>query len=488
MIQALRTRLSRWSASKNFYFVASSLVTAFAGLIRFFDLSSPSVLIFDETYYVKDAWTLGQNGSERAWPDNPNPNFESGNVNSYLDQAQYVVHPPIGKWVIYLGMLLFGADNSFGWRFSVALLGTLAVPLIIATARLLTGSKVYAVAAGLLLAIEGQSIVLSRTSILDGVLAFFVLLGFYFLVLDQQSWLRKLRSAGEGKLSVGYRPYLFASGIALGLATGTKWSGLYFVAFFGLFVAFSELGFRRALGGNQRDGFLQAIFSFISLVPVSVAVYILGWSGWIFGTNGWGRNPEQGWVKPLWDYHLNALGFHTGLTSEHSYEAGAFSWLINLRPTAFYFERYETATAVCPLPENCTIAVTALAHPLIWLLGLISIAWVIWIWIRNKDHRAGLISIAFLAGWLPWAFFPERTTFQFYATVFAPYFVLAFVYSLHRARRKAIVRRRISETENFQIWLMIFALLLFVFFASIWLGIPTTDWFWQIHMWLPSWV
>ena len=147
-------------------------------------------MIFDETYYVKDAWTLGQNGSERAWPDNPNPNFESGNVNSYLDQAQYVVHPPIGKWVIYLGMLLFGADNSFGWRFSVALLGTLAVPLIIATARLLTGSKLYAVAAGLLLAIEGQSIVLSRTSILDGVLAFFVLLGFYFLVLDQQSWLR----------------------------------------------------------------------------------------------------------------------------------------------------------------------------------------------------------------------------------------------------------------------------------------------------------
>lgn len=484
----MRTRISRWSASKNFYWVSTSLITAFAGLIRFLDLGSPSVLIFDETYYVKDAWTLGQNGSERAWPENPNPNFENGDVNSYLDQAQYVVHPPIGKWVIYLGMMLFGADNSFGWRFSVALLGTLAIPLVIACARLLTGSQVYAVAAGLLLAIEGQSIVLSRTAILDGILAFFVLLGFWFLVLDQKSWLAKLRSASGSALPLGYRPYLFASGVALGLATGTKWSGLYFIAFFGLFVAVSEFGFRKALGGKPGGAILQGVFSFLSLVPIAIAVYVIGWSGWIFGTNGWGRNPQQGWVKPLWEYHLNALNFHTGLTSEHSYEAGAFSWLINLRPTAFYFERYETATAVCPLPQNCTIAVTELAHPFIWLLGLISIIAVIWIWIAKKNHYAGLISIAFLAGWLPWAFFPERTTFQFYSTVFAPYFVLAIVFLLHRARRKSIRMNNLEQVEKFQLRLLAIAIVIFIFFASLWLGIPTTDWYWQIQMWLPSWV
>ncbi len=486
----MRTRISSWAASKYFYPLASFVITLLAGLIRFLDLNSPSVLVFDETYYVKDAWTLGQNGTERAWPDNPNPNFESGMVDTYLDQAQYVVHPPIGKWVIYLGMMLFGADNSFGWRFSVALLGTLAIPLIIACARILTGSKVYATSAGLLLAIEGQSIVLSRTAILDGILAFFVLLAFYLLLRDQKSWLKKLRTAAAlgQKLPLNYRPSLIAAGLVLGLATGTKWSGLYFVAFFGLFVAASEIGYRKALGASFGSGVLQSVFSFLSLVPISIGVYVIGWSGWIFGTNGWGRNPDKGWLIPLWDYHLNARGFHTGLSSEHNYEAGAFSWLINLRPTAFYFERYETATAACPIPQNCTIAVTALAHPLIWLAGLVCIICAIWIWIRKKDHSAGLIAVAFLAGWLPWAFFPERTTFQFYATVFAPYFVLAIVYVLHRSRRKAITRNRLEAAEKFQLRLLLISIAMFFFFASLWLGIPTTDWFWQIQMWLPSWV
>ena len=36
----------------------------------------------------------------------------------------YVVHPPVGKWVIGLGEQMFGL-TPFGWRFMVALLGTL---------------------------------------------------------------------------------------------------------------------------------------------------------------------------------------------------------------------------------------------------------------------------------------------------------------------------------------------------------------------------
>lgn len=490
MIDAIRGRIALWATRPNFFWLGTLGITVFGGIIRFLDLGSPNVLIFDETYYVKDAYTLGQNGAEQAWPENPNPAFEQGMVDSYLKQAQYVVHPPIGKWVIYLGMLLFGADNSFGWRFSVALLGTLAIPLIIQIARLLTGSKLYALIAGLLLAIEGQAIVLSRTSILDGILMFFVLLGFYFVVLDQTKWREKLRSAAANSrtMPLGYRPYLMLAGIALGLATGTKWSGLYFVAFFGLYVALSEFFYRKQLGEKGLRQLWQFPFSFLSLVPISIFVYLLGWSGWIFGTNGWNRNPDQGWLRPLFQYHLDALGFHTGLSSEHNYEAGAWSWLLNLRPTAFYFERYETATAVCPIEPNCTVAVTALAHPLIWLVGIIAVLVTIWLWIRRPSQTAGLIAIGFLAGWLPWTLFPERTTFQFYAVVLSPFLILATVYVFQLSRRKAVLRRRLAQAERFQVRLLLLAILLFFFFASLWLGIPTTDWYWRIQMWLPSWI
>jgi dolichyl-phosphate-mannose--protein O-mannosyl transferase len=150
--------------------------------MRFINLSSPSTLVFDETYYVKDAYTLGQFGSERIWPEDANASFEAGNPDVFTDVASYVVHPPLGKWVIWLGIYLFGAESSFGWRFSTALLGTLAVPLLILIARKLTQSHGFASIAGLLLALEGQSIVLSRTAILDGILTFFVLLATWLLL------------------------------------------------------------------------------------------------------------------------------------------------------------------------------------------------------------------------------------------------------------------------------------------------------------------
>ena len=38
------------------------LVTAFAAFLRFYRLATPHALIFDETYYAKDAWSILQHG------------------------------------------------------------------------------------------------------------------------------------------------------------------------------------------------------------------------------------------------------------------------------------------------------------------------------------------------------------------------------------------------------------------------------------------
>ena len=51
-----------------------------------------------------------------------------------------VVHPPVGKWVIAVGEQLFGVTSSFGWRFSVALLGTLSILMVGRAARRMFGS------------------------------------------------------------------------------------------------------------------------------------------------------------------------------------------------------------------------------------------------------------------------------------------------------------------------------------------------------------
>ncbi|MBD4501620.1 phospholipid carrier-dependent glycosyltransferase, partial [Xanthomonas citri pv. citri] len=89
-----------------------------------------------------------------------------------------VVHPPLGKWLIGLGMLAFGPDNGVGWRFSAAVAGTLSVLLVaLATQHLLRSVSLGAVA-GLLLAVEGHHLVMSRIGLLDIFLSFFVLAAF----------------------------------------------------------------------------------------------------------------------------------------------------------------------------------------------------------------------------------------------------------------------------------------------------------------------
>ena len=136
----------------------------------------------------------------------------------------------------------------------------MAIPLIIAVARLLIGNRVFALLAGLFLALEGQSIVLSRTSILDGILAFFVLLAFYFLLLDRRDISKVLNGAALAKrdFTLSLRPWLWAMALALGLASGVKWSGLYFLAIFGLYTFFADWITRQRLGLKLLPAVLQA--------------------------------------------------------------------------------------------------------------------------------------------------------------------------------------------------------------------------------------
>ena len=53
---------------------------------------------------MRDAYTLLREGNERAWAKEVSKAaFERGDIDSYLPDHQYVVHPPVGKWVIALG-------------------------------------------------------------------------------------------------------------------------------------------------------------------------------------------------------------------------------------------------------------------------------------------------------------------------------------------------------------------------------------------------
>ena len=109
-------------------------------------------------------------------------------------EHSYVVHPPMGKWLIAVGEWAFGM-NPFGWRFMVALLGTLSVLLVCRIGRRLMRSTALGCLAGALLAVDGLHFVMSRTALLDLIVMFWVVAAFGCLLVDRD---RSQGPAGGG--------------------------------------------------------------------------------------------------------------------------------------------------------------------------------------------------------------------------------------------------------------------------------------------------
>ena len=59
------------------------LVTAFGAFLRFNRLRVPRALIFDETYYVKDAWSILNHGVELTLVPNANAVIEAGHTHIF---------------------------------------------------------------------------------------------------------------------------------------------------------------------------------------------------------------------------------------------------------------------------------------------------------------------------------------------------------------------------------------------------------------------
>ena len=158
--------------------------------LRFNRLRVPRALIFDETYYAKDAWSILNHGVELNLVSNANTIIQAGHTNIFAPCngtsacGEYVVQPEMGKLLIAAGEWMFGL-NSFGWRFASAVFGSLAILLMCRIARRMTRSTLLGCVAGLLMSLDGLEFVLSRTGILDIFLMFFVLAAFGCIVIDR---------------------------------------------------------------------------------------------------------------------------------------------------------------------------------------------------------------------------------------------------------------------------------------------------------------
>lgn len=504
---------------------APAVVLGVAAATRLIGLDEPRTLVFDETYYVKDALSLLQLGYEGAWPEWANDDFARGMPDRASPEAAFVAHPPLGKWVIALGLATIGPHSPIGWRLGTALAGIVVVGIVMLIAHRLTRSLALATLAGGLVAIDGGAIVMSRVALLDGILTMFVLLAVLLIVLDREHarrrveiWLAR-RRAGQRATDWGpalwRRPWLLAAGVAFGLAVSVKWSALYLLAAFAVLTVVADaLDRRRAGVALWASGTLlkQAPVSAVLLLPTALAAHLVTWTGWFVTSGGYDRQwiaqggeratgilawvPEA--VQNLWHYQQSVYRYHVGESSPHAYEAPALSWPLLLRPTYMHY---------VDLGDGTASAITGIPNPLVWwasvaavivlvvgcLVAAVSAA-------RGGDARAAIASFGspwavavaltgVAAGWLPWLLYPERTMFFFYTIVITPFLVLSLVLVL-----RAVLGGPADPAPRRRLGLAVVALLvvasgaLSVFFLPLWTGLPAPIDFIRLHYWLPGWI
>jgi dolichyl-phosphate-mannose-protein mannosyltransferase len=451
-------------------------------LSRLWNITYPRNRLFDEAYYPPEAHELLTWGHE------------------YNRGYSFIVHPPLGKWLIAVGEQLFGY-NSLGWRFPSAVAGAVAVVVLARLARRLTGSTLLGMLAGLLLALDGFSFSLSRIGLLDAFLQVFVLAAVACLVVDRdrvRDQVRAVAEVGAGGFRLGPRGWRIAAGLLFGCACAVKWSGIWFLAFFAVLslfwdrAAWREAGLPRPTRVVLRRGLPGALWA---LAVVPVLTYLASFTGWFLGETSQGKawaqqHPDTAFpfvpdaLRSLWHEHAQWLRFHNGLSTPHPWESGPWSWLVDGRPILLWNPQGLTDSAGNQIVRYILMVGT----PTLWLAFTPALLWLGWRIAARRDPAATTVLVGIAAGWLTWFLNPERTMFIFYMAPVVPFFVLAVTLVLQDAigpARAEPFRRQVGLGAVCLYVSLVAAT--FVFFYPVVSGEPLSHSEWLLRMWFPSW-
>jgi len=476
---------------------ATAVITALAALTRLLNLGAPTdagTPIFDEKHYAPQAFQMLHNyGVE----DNPGYGL--------------VVHPPVGKQLIAIGEAIFGY-NGVGWRFSSAIVGIVLVALVVRIVRRISRSTLIGAIAGLLLIADGVSFVAARTALLDSFLTFFVVAAFGALIVDRDQVRERMHTALlEGRIAetpwgprLGVRWWRFGAGVLLGLAIATKWSGLFFILFFGLMSLGFDVAARRAyrvprpwFGTMRRD--LGPTAYVFGLIPLGV--YLASYAAWFssetavnryevgdsIGERQWYQPPDA--IRSLWHYTYKAYHFHATLTNSagnhHPWESKPWTWPMSLRPVLYAIDNQNVPGCGA---ASCVKAVMIVGTPAMWWIAVPVLFYATWRTFVRRDWRYAVALTGYCAGFLPWFADIDRQMYFFYSVPMAPFLVMLIALILGD-----IVTAPTRNAERRTLGLIVVSCYLalvitnFAWLYPVLTGIPISQSTWNMEMWLPSW-
>ncbi|MCL2438810.1 MAG: phospholipid carrier-dependent glycosyltransferase [Coriobacteriia bacterium] len=346
-------------------------------------------------------------------------------------------HPPLGKVIISWGIELFGM-TPFGWRVMTALAGIALIPFMYFFALALFKKDFWASIATVIFAADFMHFVQSRIATLDVLVTLFMVAMFYFMYRYSQS---KSLAA------------LMFSGVFMGLAIATKWSGLYGAV--GLAIAFLYIYIKRCKE-EGRFGYQTLLYSVGFFVAVPAVIYVISYipyynTGYLY--------PDYGFLAAVVQSQFDMADFHIGFVAYHPYISPWWEWLINWRPVLYFANT---------LPSGLVQGISTFGNPLVWWGGLLALGYTAFRAIK-KDFVPMFLMLGYLSQLLPWVLASREVQFIYYYYPNVAFLALMLAYAIKEASVFDKVR------INRKVFACIFAALcmgLFVLFYPVLAGVP----------------
>ncbi len=372
------------------------LILIASATVRLYELQRPNTLVFDETYYARDAHTIlhGYLGPTTSYP------WEPGKEISWP-------HPEYGKYAIAVGEAGFG-NTSFGWRIMAAIAGVALLALVYPLGRRLGLAPVWALLGLVLAASDFLGIVQSRIATLDIFIALWSVLCIYLALRYVQSG-HRLR-------------WLMLCGVAGGLALGTKWSGGFAcVAALAIILLYRRRSWRRPLATMALLGLRDAVIPALALVVLPVALYFASYADYFTK----GRHTLSQW----WALQHEMWWFNENLHATHTYASKAYTWIFDYRPVWYYYEQVHGAVH----------GIISIGNPLLWWASVPALVALVVLAVLRRDRELALLPLIVALLYLPW-FSASRTSFMYYMTPVAPFMALAVAMVLRELSRARVPR------------------------------------------------
>ena len=410
-------------------------LTLFSFAIRLYRLTEPNHYYFDEVYHVVTAKAYANNNSAAYDPYSAAP--EEGTAYDWL-------HPPLAKLIQAGSIKIFG-DKPLGWRLPSTIFGTAIIPTTFVLGFLLFGQKV-AVFSSLIIAFENLTLVMSRITMNDVFLVFFVLVSFIFANLYLKS----------GKVR-----HLFFASLFLGLCVATKWSGLWAI------IAVSTLIFWH----DFRERKLKLVI--VSLIVFPFLIYLISYGQfWLQGHT----------ISQFIDLHKQIWWYQNRADLEHPYGTTSLlcvpegldgpkswcPWILDARPVYFSYEEYQDKTGY----------IYSLGNPLIFWIGVGAIYFFTLRFIKEKKKENLLVILGYFIFWLPWIFTP-RILFMYHYLPSIPFMAIAmgtFLNFLYLSKFKLLA-----------LAIMVAFIISFFYFYPITSGYPIDPDSLEKYLWLKTW-